>query len=89
MPDSTSGFPRLYGTAERGVEEYQTMVTVYSFKWWDSVEDREVIQPFKSTMDRILNVARGEPILETAEEVDESDLDNQGRYDPRKSKAKV
>jgi hypothetical protein len=64
------------------------MVTVHHFRVWDFANDRWVYPPLKSSAERIKNEARGEIIPDTAEEVDLSDLDEHGRYDPKKSEAK-
>ncbi len=57
------------------------MVTVYCFKVWDQQQGEYKIQLLKSPADRIQK-ASGEIILGTAENVDESALDSEGRYDP-------
>ncbi len=58
------------------------MVTVYHFKVWDQQQGEHIIQPLKSPADRIQEL-RGEIILGTAENVDVSALDSEGRYDPK------
>ncbi len=58
------------------------MVTVYHFKVWDQQRGEHIIQPLKSPADRILEIG-GEIILGTAENVDVSALDSEGRYGPK------
>ncbi|KQT84995.1 hypothetical protein ASG51_02750 [Methylobacterium sp. Leaf465] len=61
------------------------MVTVHHFRVWDVAKDEWVYPPLKSPEDRIRDVAKGEVIPGTAEEVESSQLDEHGRYDPSKS----
>ena len=60
------------------------MVKVYAFEIWDSAKGEMIIQPVKSTAGRIIRVG-GKIISGTAEEVDASCLDAEGRYDLRKA----
>jgi hypothetical protein len=55
------------------------VATVYHFKVWDPQRGENVIQPLKSTAERIKTIG-GEIILGTAEEVPFSALDTEGRY---------
>ena len=55
------------------------MVTVHRFKVWDIRTGDYVVQPLKSPAERIKQVG-GEIIPGTAEEVDPSALDGEGRY---------
>jgi hypothetical protein len=57
------------------------MVTVYHFRVYDPANDATIVQPRKSTAERIERI-RGEIIPGTAEEVDPSTLDEDGRYNP-------
>ena len=57
-------------------------VRVYHFRWWDASADRWRFPHRKSTADRI-HESHGEIIDGSEEEVDESALDEHGRYDPR------
>jgi hypothetical protein len=58
-------------------------VTVHHFRKWDINSGQYLTPPLKSTAERI-EEAGGEIILETAEEIDVSKLDDEGRYDPSK-----
>jgi hypothetical protein len=57
-------------------------VTVYSFEVWDPREDEYVAQRLKSPASRIEMIGNARIIAGTAEEVEASTLDAQGRYDP-------
>jgi hypothetical protein len=59
------------------------MATVYHFKIWDPATNEYIIGPLKSTPERIQQVG-GVIMLDTAEEVAASALDEYGRYDPRR-----
>jgi hypothetical protein len=61
-------------------------ITVYHFRVYDPITDSYIRPERKSPEDRIKNVCHGEIIEGTAEEVDEADLDDQGRYAPRPKK---
>jgi hypothetical protein len=62
-------------------------ITVYHHWNYDGKTDESTLSPTKRTAAEIKRM--GLKIApETAEEVDESDLDDQGRYDPKKSEAK-
>lgn len=62
-------------------------VTVYSFEVWDPREDAYVAQRLKSPAARIERIGKARIISGTAEEVEASMLDPQGRYDPSTPKA--
>ena len=62
-------------------------VTVYSFEVWDPREDAYVAQRLKSPAARIERIGKARIIAGTAEEVDASTLDAQGRYDPSTPRA--
>lgn len=62
------------------------MVTVHYFEVWDVNRGDWVREPFKSPAERIRVEAKGRIVPGTAEEVDPSELDVHGRFDPRKSK---
>lgn len=57
------------------------MVTVHSYKRWDINRDVYVTTRLKGTPNYITSI-RGEIMLNTAEDVDPSCIDDQGRYDP-------
>jgi hypothetical protein len=59
-------------------------VTVHSFKVWDPPAGRYFIQSLKSPAERIAQIKRAEIMPGTAEDVDESELDEHGRFDPKK-----
>ncbi len=63
------------------------MVTVYHFKVWDQQQGEYIIQPLKSPADRIQEIG-GKIIPGTAENVDVSALDSEGRYDPKSQSEK-
>jgi hypothetical protein len=58
------------------------MVKVYKFKVYDNLLGVMLVQPLMSQKERIELVA-GTIILDTEREVDASELDDQGRFDPR------
>ena len=58
------------------------MVTVHHFKVWDQAAGDHVVPPRKSTAERIKQIG-GTIIPGTSEEVDESAIDSEGRFDPR------
>lgn len=60
-------------------------ITVHHFKVYDFVNDDWIVPPRKSPVDRIEQV-HGVIIPNTAETVEEGDLDEQRRYDPRHKK---
>ena len=62
-------------------------VTVYSFEVWEPREDGYVTQRLKSPAARIEMIGKARIIPGTAEEVDASTLDAQGRYDPSTGRA--
>jgi hypothetical protein len=55
-------------------------VTVYSFEVWDQRQGAYVAQPLKSPAVRIEKIGNARIIPGTAEEVEASMLDPQGRY---------
>ena len=57
--------------------------TVYNFRTWNGSSDETIAQPLKSTEARIKSVG-GEVIAGTGEVVDAADLDEFGRYDPKR-----
>ena len=57
-------------------------VTVHSFEVWDAREAGYVAQRLKSPAARIEMIGKARIIPGTAEEVDASTLDAQGRYNP-------
>ena len=59
-------------------------VTVHHFKVYDGRTDEHITPVRKSTVERIKRIAGATIIPDTAEEVDTADLDEDGRYDPRK-----
>jgi hypothetical protein len=61
--------------------EARRVVTVHSFRSWDPYEEKWFYPPHKSTAEHIRD--RGEIIPNTAEEVDPSEIDPQGRYFPK------
>lgn len=73
-----------YSAASRpaGVEDW-VMVTVHNYRSWDPYREDWFYPPYKCTAERIRE--RGEIMPDTAEEVDQSQLDAQGRYLPKPS----
>ncbi|MGB7100868.1 MAG: hypothetical protein WBD95_19165 [Xanthobacteraceae bacterium] len=59
------------------------MVTVYNAKFWNAGANKEDATPHKGTLEWIPMV-KGDPILDSAEEVSPDDLDGQGRHIPKK-----
>lgn len=57
------------------------MVVVYAFEAWDPRHDEMVRQPQKCPLWRIQEIG-GYPVEGTDEDVSESALDDQYRYDP-------
>jgi len=57
--------------------------TVHQFKVWDPELDEYLFPPLKSTVERIKEIG-GEIITGTAEEVDASKIDKEGKYHPSK-----
>lgn len=61
-------------------------VKVFQFKGWDQQKGEHVVAPFKSTAARI---GRLDPPVEiipgTEEDVDEREIDEEGRYDPSRA----
>ena len=62
-------------------------VTVHHFEVWDINRSDWVRLPLESTDERIMEETdgKGRIVPGTAEEVDASELDMHGRYDPQKS----
>jgi hypothetical protein len=54
------------------------MVTVYRFEVYNVVTDQTTVRPREGTLDAILRTRRLQPLMETAREVDESELDGDG-----------
>ena len=73
------GIPHPYDHNSHMEEE---PVTVHSFEVWDAREDGYVAQRLKSPVARIEMIRKATIIPGTAEEVDASTLDAQGRYEP-------
>ena len=59
------------------------MITVHHFTVWDPVGERMITLPLKSPTERIRRIG-GTIVPDTAETVNESDLDLHGRYNPRR-----
>jgi len=57
------------------------MVRVHHFSVWDHLAGKTVIQPLKSTEERITDIG-GTIVPGTAQEVDAAALDSHGRYTP-------
>jgi len=57
-------------------------VTIYSFEVWDQRQGVYVAQRLKSPAARIQRIGSARIIPGTAEDVNASTLDPQGRYDP-------
>jgi hypothetical protein len=64
------------------------MVTVYNYWWYDRERDESIIPAAKRTLERIKEIG-GDPIPDTAEWVDEADLDEEGRYNPTAKQLKT
>ena len=62
------------------------MLTVHSFKIW--VDGTYTVPPAKRTAAQIKQMG-GEIVPGTAEEINKADLDDNGRYDPRKRQGKT
>lgn len=59
-------------------------VLVYNFKVYDVINDQYIVPPRKRQMHDIKSPPiNGQPIMESAESVEPSELDEFGRYDPR------
>ena len=58
------------------------MITVHHFRVWSITHGEYVVPPMKAPAE-FIRMARGEIVPETAEDVDPSALDSQGRYDPQ------
>jgi hypothetical protein len=57
------------------------VVTVHHFKVWDQMRGDHIVPPLKSPAERIKQIG-GTIIPGTAEDVESSVLDADGRYDP-------
>ena len=57
------------------------MVEVYHFKVWNIHKGDWEVPPSKRTVESIVEL-KGEPIFDTAEEVDPALIDQQGRFFP-------
>ena len=57
------------------------MPTVHNFTLWDHLAGKRIMLAYKCTQERIEKLG-GEIVPYTAEEVDESDLDDDGIYIP-------
>jgi hypothetical protein len=71
-----------FGTLKTITASMEEPVTVYSFEVWDAREDAYVVQRLKSPAARIERIGKARIIPGTAEEVEASTLDPQGRYNP-------
>jgi hypothetical protein len=61
-------------------------ITVYHFRYYERRTDESLVSERKMSADGINALPRkGQIMPETAEEIDESELDEYGRYDPRKA----
>jgi hypothetical protein len=60
-----------------------SIVLVFHFRIWDFTKGEWIVQPLKSTAENIKEIG-GEVIPESGEEIDPSELDEYGRYDPCK-----
>ena len=59
-------------------------IKVHHFRVWDQTRGEHIVPKRKSPVARIERIG-GEIIPNTAQEVDEADLDQEGRYDPRRA----
>jgi hypothetical protein len=70
--------------ALRLVTRWRTrMITVHHFTVWDPVGERTITLPLKSPTERIRRIG-GTIVPDTAENINESELDLHGRYNPRR-----
>jgi hypothetical protein len=67
------------GTIGKG----RRMITVHHFTVWDPVGERTITPPLKSPAERISRIG-GTIVADTAENVNESDLDLHGRHNPKR-----
>jgi hypothetical protein len=61
-------------------------ITVYHFHYYDGLNDKSLVSKRKLSAESIKAIGK-EPMPETAEEVDETALDEYGRYNPRQQQA--
>lgn len=83
LPGPARLVPRVRGAIPTAVSQKRSQtsrVTVYHFKVFDTVNDRYVVPVRKSPMERIKMIG-GEPMMETAERIKTSALDQFGRYE--------
>jgi len=59
-------------------------ITVYYFKKWDIYLDKNVQSKSMATFEKINEIQGALPLLETAKEVDTSNLDPDGFYQEKK-----
>ena len=59
---------------------------IYHFQVWDPATDQVIVPRLKSPADRIKNICHGEIIKGTGEQVEVSELDEHGRYDPARTR---
>jgi hypothetical protein len=83
LPVPARIMPRVRGAIPTAVSQKRrqnSRVTVYHFKVFDTVNDRYVVPLRKSPMERIKMIG-GEPLVETAERIQPTALDQFGRYE--------
>jgi len=83
LPGPARIVPRVRGAIPTAVSQktwQSSRVTVYHFKVFDTVNDRYVVPVRKSPMERIKMIG-GEPLVETAERIQPTALDQFGRYE--------
>ena len=83
LPGPARIVPRVRGAIPTAVSQKRwqsSRVTVYHFKVFDAMNDRYVVPLRKSPMERIKMIG-GEPLMETAERIQPSALDQFGRYE--------
>ncbi len=83
LPGPARIVPRVRGAIPTAVSQktwQNSRVTVYHFKVFDTVNDRYVVPIRKSPMERIKMIG-GEPLVETAERIQPTALDQFGRYE--------
>jgi hypothetical protein len=71
-----------FGHLKVHTERMEEPVIVYSFEVWDQRQGAYVAQRLKSPAERIERIGRSRITPGTAEEVEASMLDPQGRYNP-------
>jgi hypothetical protein len=83
LPGPARIVPRERGAIPTAVSQkkwQKSRITVYHFKVFDTVNDRYVVPVRKSPMERIKMIG-GEALMETAERIQPSALDQFGRYE--------